>query len=254
MLLRRMPFRLPPLRRPARLALLAGLGIVLALALLIGHKTDAPREANKIVPRLDEATADRLIRRMGEDASPKALLTSCPADVWRSRGDLSRSPPVTPAACAKAPDTCLADCLEFSRGNACFTLARVMERTRDGLAAQTLHVLACAAGQSGGCVNRGGGLRNNRFADDPFPRDPAIRQPCEVRSFTIACDDDGAWGCAMRGQAYANGEGVPADAAAARRDFAKACALDPKFPACAFAKRRLAEMEAAADPTRGGPR
>ena len=207
---------------------------------------DASEQDGAIVPPLDKPTADRIARHMEADPALKGLLAICPADAWRRRGDLTHSPPITPAACAKTPDTCLADCLEFSSGHACYALARVMQKTReaDPLTGETLYQLACAAGDESGCVNRAAGLRNTHFAGDPYPKVPAAaREACQLKSFAIGCDADDPWGCAMRGQAYALGEGTPADAAAARRDYAKACAKDQKFAACGFAKGGLAEME-----------
>ena len=50
-----------------------------------------------------------------------------------------------------------------------------------------------------------------------------------------ACDGNHAYACAMLGNAYASGEGVPRDAAKATKLWKKACAGKARFPAAAFA-------------------
>ena len=243
---------LPFDRRWLVFGVLFGVGVAIAIATRTPPAppppSDAAEQDGSVFPTLDQPTADRIARRMDADPTLTALLATCPADAWRRRGDLSRSPPIDAATCAKAPDTCLADCLEFSSGHACFRLARVMQKSDEAhpLVGETLYQLACATGEAAGCVNRAAGLRNGDYAGDPYPKPP--RAACQLASFEIGCDADDAWGCAMRGQAHRLGEGTPVDAAAARRDYAKACAKQPTFAACVFAKAGLAEMDRPAVP------
>ncbi len=86
-------------------------------------------------------------------------------------------------------------------------------------------------------------MRNGRYAGDPFRETPlAMRQDCEVRSFMLDCDRRGAWGCAMLGHAYRNGEGVAAQPERARAAFEASCRIAPKFAACTFAKGYLDKL------------
>ena len=148
------------------------------------------------------------------------------------------------AACGADPQKCLADCLEFSNGSACFALAAIVQAgDLDPMVGENLCQMACSSGDVAGCVNRAAGLRNTTYPNDPYPKRPAAaREACQYKSFSIGCEANDPWGCAMRGQARALGEGVPANAAAARRDYATSCKISPDFAACTFAKRALAEM------------
>ena len=235
--------------------LFAPILIVLA-ALALGGSAQAagsPRDqSGRLIPRLGPATIDRLTRRMDADAALHRLLAVCPADVYRRRAGTAAG--VSLEACGRRPDQCLAQCLDRGSPDACFTLAGIVQAAPhlDPLYGESLYQMACAAGDAAGCVNRAAGLRNASYAGDPYPKQPdARRSVCQFRSFAIGCDAGGAWGCTMRGQAYARGEGVPADVAAARRDFARACALGPLFAACTFAKKQLEELHKPAAPGAG---
>ena len=107
-----------------------------------------------------------------------------------------------------------------------------------------MYALACTMGFPAGCTNRAAGIRNGGYEGDPFRDAPlATKQTCEYRGFLIDCDRRGAWGCAMLGQAYRNGEGVAAQPERAKAAFEASCRINPKFAACAFAKGYLDEMD-----------
>ena len=222
-------------------------GLFLSGLVALGASAQAaspPRDQNgNLIPRLAPATVDRLARRMDGDAAVRRLLALCPADVYRRR--VGPGSGATQAVCGRRPEQCLALCLERGSADACFSLAGIVQATPrlDPLYGESLYQMACAAGDATGCVNRAAGLRNASYAGDPYPKRPAARRlTCQFKSFSLGCEAGGAWGCTMRGQAYALGEGVPADAAAARRDFTRACALGPRFAACSFAKKRIEEL------------
>lgn len=228
-------------RAVARLALIA---VLVALPAAAPAASPPRDQAGRIIPRLAPATIGRLVRRM--DASPALhrLLALCPADAYRKLGS-GTAAGVTQAACGRGAERCLALCLERAGADACFTLAGIVQAAPrlDPLYAESLYQMACAAGDAAGCVNRAAGLRNTSYAGDPFPKRPAAgRLACQLKSFSLGCAANDPWGCTMRGQAELLGEGQPADAAAARRDFAKACAADPQFAACTYAKKLMEGM------------
>ena len=138
------------------------------------------------------------------------------------------------------PELCLEQCRKFDDPQACLNLALALQ-TREPEApakfVQSLFAQACALAEEGGCTNRGAGIRNGGYEDDPFARrTPREARACQFRTFDFACSKDDAWGCAMLGQAYAAGEGVAKDRNKANIAFSRACAQDPKFAACDFAK------------------
>ena len=153
----------------------------------------------------------------------------------------------------RCPRDCYNLCVEWANGSACFRLAETYTHysldVPDALDKERFFALACAMGYPAGCTNRAAGMRNGRLAGDPLYEAPiAARHHCEYRSFLLDCDRRGAWGCAMLGQAYQRGEGVTAQQQRAKAAFEASCAINPKFAACDFAKRRRAEMEASLAP------
>ena len=130
-----------------------------------------------------------------------------------------------------------------------------MEQTGEpalDLPARRYHAYACALGQSGGCTNRGGGMRNGPVPGDPWWKastPDAAKDACLYRSFQSSCAGLDSWGCAMLGQAQEYGEGTPANPAAARLSYRRACDLgqDKTFAACVFARAGLAPLAAQPD-------
>ena len=184
------------------------------------------------------------------DRDPLAVRAgnTCPAELYsrsrRSVGDEDES--VSEMDCFKNPAVCHMRCTIFRSGEDCFQLARVFQDNSDIAApkyVQTLFSMACAQGYAAGCTNRGAGLRNGGYDDDPLlGMNERAKNQCQFRTFRIACSGDDAWGCAMLGQAYANGEGIKRDAARARRVYWKSCGFGEKFAACRFSKRGLRDL------------
>jgi hypothetical protein len=192
-------------------------------------------------------------------AEPRLLrsFATCPADTFERERPFWRrlAAPKEPSerTCAQHPAACYDLCVGWANGPACFRLAEAYTHhsldVPDALDKERFYALACASGFPAGCTNRAAGVRNGRYAGDPLRETSlATQHACEYRSFLIDCDRRGAWGCAMLGQAYQRGEGVASQAQRARAAFEASCAIDPKFAACDFAKRRLSEMEAASAP------
>ena len=207
----------------------------------------------------NKTEAAQVSQRMHGDPRVARLLAACPADAFESERPFWRglAAPQRPSerTCALHPADCYDLCVSWANGPACFELSFAYEHhsldVPDGLDQLRLHALACAMGFPAGCTNRAGGIRNLGYKDDPFHVAPlATKQACEHRSFMLDCNRHGAWGCAMLGQSYRNGEGVPAQATRARAAFQASCDLAPEFAACAFSKRQLEQMSS--PPTPGG--
>ena len=205
-------------------------------------------EARQVSQRL--RTEPRLLRSFA----------TCPADtfererpVWRR---LAKPQEPSERTCALHPAECYDLCVRWANGPACFKLALAFTNhsldVDDVLDKERFFALACALGYPAGCTNRAAGMRNGRYPGDPLREAPlASQQECEYRSFRIDCDRRGAWGCAMLGQAYRNGEGVMAQEARAQAAFEASCEINPKFAACDFAKQWLSEMETPRAPADG---
>jgi hypothetical protein len=216
----------------------------------------APLQAQDTTPdaALLKAIADRIDTVAGMDA----LFAACPADIfdtrsgwfdsWRDAGKVGSQ-----QACADDPGLCAQECLDGNKGRTCLHLAQVYETAAaesmlntHRITSRKAHALACAFGRPGGCTNRGGGIRNWLLDGDPFASmAPQARDTCLFHTFEVACAADDAWGCAMSGQSFAQGEGVLADPVRARVQFRKACLLagDPAFEACVFAKSSAAALD-----------
>jgi TPR repeat protein len=158
-------------------------------------------------------------------------------------------------ACEADPAYCHSACTQALSGEACFSLGRAMqdnEPETKGRHYEALFTQACALGHAGGCTNRGGGIRNGGYEDDPFRAvDDAERESCLFRTFEVACGEEDAWGCAMLGQAYHRGEGVPADADSALRHYRQSCEISPDFAACQFAEGGIYEITGKDEPSEG---
>lgn len=194
-------------------------------------------------------------------AEPRMMRSfeACPADAFARERPFWRGPAEprqpTTRTCALHPADCYGLCVGWANEPACFNLAQAFEHhsldTPDELDRQRFHALACAMGYPAGCTNRAAGIRNGQYRDDPFRYMPlADKQACEYRSFLIDCYRRGAWGCAMPGQAYRNGEGVASQPKRARAAFEASCEISPKFAACDFAKRQLEMMGCVVPPER----
>lgn len=233
--------------RCAWFAVLAAIGVDLfcgpAAATVAGTKP--PPET------LNLAEAREVVETISRDAALTALAKACPADVfardlpwWRR---LAGTADIPRATCAAKPKRCLDRCLRWANPEACFSLAQAIEEHDDVLEEyrkEALFTKACALGMGAGCTNRAAGIRNGAYEKDPFRSvaEPE-REACLFRSFKVDCEQDGAWGCAMLGQAYQLGQGTEADLAKARAAFEKSCTIDDDFAACDFAKDSIETMD-----------
>ena len=256
----------------ARLVTLAGRGwlddrmamhqttplITLVFAILLtfvrsaGAVDEADTDAAAREALFNKTEAAAVSQRMRVEPLVTRSFTARPADTyareppfWRG---LAKPQAPTERTCALHPADCYDLCVGWANGPACFDLAQAYEHhsldVADELDRQRFYSLACAMGFAAGCTNRAAGIRNGGYREDPFRDTPLVdKWACEYRSFLIDCDQRGAWGCAMLGQAYRNGEGVAAQPERARAAFEASCAISPKFAACAFAKRQLERMD-----------
>lgn len=238
------------------------LALVILFALVrasaAAEQDDADAAAREAL--FNKAEAAQVSQSMRTDPRVVRVLAACPADAFGSERPFWRglAEPQRPSerTCALHPADCYDLCLGWANGPACFELAFAYDHhsldVPDRLDQLRLHALSCAMGFPAGCTNRAGGIRNLGYEDDPFHAVPlADKQACEHRSFRLDCDRRGAWGCAMLGQSYRNGEGVAAQPQRARAAFQASCDLAPKFAACDFAKRQLGQMDRPAAPTGG---
>ena len=219
--------------------------LCLAAALLLPA---APARAQTPALNLDEARGVTAL--MDKDRLMQRTAHACPADVYATLV----SPPervisprdVADDYCAAFPGECYRLCAETRSPVHCFRLAQTFEANISVIKPRyklALFTFACATGGKGGCTNRGAGLRNGYYDDDPLRRlSRKAKQSCEFRTFRTACGKDDPWGCAMLVQSHRVGEGTPRNATRARRSYEKSCALKPDFAACRFAKSDLEAM------------
>lgn len=186
-------------------------------------------------PALDYAGAQEVVQKV-LTAQPD-MYAVCPADVYAPPRKPLVSASVTEQSCAAYPGNCHVACTVLNSGPHCFALARAlqMESKNYHRTYEALFALACSKGYAAGCTNRGAGIRNGDYGDDPFAGHPAAKS-CSFRSFRIACRGNDSWGCAMEGQSHFNGEGTRKQRSVARARFNKACRLGPDFEACEFAR------------------
>jgi hypothetical protein len=199
--------------------------------------------------------ADRILAVPGIDG----LLARCPAEIqgsWTSRSWLAREDKaVGEGTCARNFGRCASACLEGNSGEACTMVAYILESRDSTLkpAARHGYALGCALGDPSGCTNRGANIRNAARDDDPLSLLPRSQTAsCLFNTFEAACAAGDAWGCAMSGQTYAQGEGVERDRQTAARLYRQACTLSGEGPdaesvkaPCRFARSRLESLEAA---------
>lgn len=182
--------------------------------------------------------------------------SACPADIFKRRATLfsffgtDEWPDLD--GCAADIKLCHDACVQGENGQACFSLARVLQEHGAPAADrhyEPLFALACAIGKSGACTNRGGGIRNGGYAADPSKNwSEEEKATCLRRTFKMTCDKGDAWGCAMYGQSLFLGEGGAQDDVAATAAFEKSCVLDPDFASCEFSQSYLNDMKALAAP------
>ena len=223
---------------------------LLGIAFLAATAASGPAHAEEPKAGFDPAAAKAVTAAIDRDERLAGMLRQCPADLFRReariwRGVL-RSERLSGGSCDARLGECFEACARRGDASACFRLAQSLQGHEEAAAPrswETLYAAASAAGKGAGCTNRAAGIRNGGYDDDPFRDAPeAEKERCQFRSFRIACREGDAWGCAMLGQAYKNGEGTPRSVAKARGAYRKSCALSPDFEACTFAKSDLNEL------------
>lgn len=209
---------------------------------------------------VDTERFSALFKAIAGSAAAQSAHRSCPADVfdkvrpfWRRWWDTYVGDTNLPLeTCGDDPMSCAFMCLTLRGADACFTAARVIQDNageHEQGYAQALFAYACALGYPAGCTNRAAGVKNGGYEGDPMP-DPEKPETatCLFRSFSVACARRDAWGCTMHGMSLQYGEGVAADAEAARRAYDKSCDIDPAFAACETARDQVKQMDAPAPP------
>lgn len=192
-------------------------------------------------------------RLLASNQKAQSLWQACPADIFGSgKGFWSSfidNPEFDIEDCAQDPHGCYRHCFEARNENACFSLARTLQdNTEEKFSRhwEAMFAVACAMGSAGGCTNRGAGIRNGGYADDPFTGKPEdLRDGCLFRTFEKTCLADDPWGCTMHGMSFQYGEGVKADPEVAREFYLRSCALEPDFEACFTAEGQIDEIDSA---------
>ncbi len=223
-------------------ALCGVLGVVLAGIV-------QPTRAEEPTP-LDLAQAKTVMQEMDGDSRLQAVFALCPADAYERDAPFYAAdvkPDATPLGqCSAAPEACYRRCMDHAEPGECFGLARAFQVHGPAVErryAQMMFAMACNTGMGAGCTNRAASLRNATVKGDTERFGHAkAREPCEHRSFVVACTQGDAWGCAMLGQSYENGEGVALSITQARLYYERSCSIDPDFASCAFATGKLAEI------------
>jgi TPR repeat protein len=220
----------------------------LAVAIMVGFAAAVAPAHGDDDPAYDRAAMARVEALLDGDPQFAERYAACPGDLFAAErpffGDLAKD--IRVETCEADPEYCHATCTQGQSGGACLKLARAMQDNEPETKAryyEGLFTQACALGEGSGCTNRGGGIRNGVYADDPF-RDAGktMRDACLFRTFTAACGNEDAWGCAMLGQAYQYGEGTQVNEVAALRHFRQSCEIDPDFAACHFAEDHISNM------------
>ena len=188
---------------------------------------------------VDPETLGTVLARIDASAEIGAHYRACPDDIYASKVQGLPNPREEiglDAVCAADPDGCLNACLFERDAERCFMLGyllHVAKNAPDARYAEMLYAQACATGSAVGCTNRGAGIRNGDYANDPFGNaDPKETDACLTRTFDRMCAEDDAWGCFMVGQSYEHGEGVPKDDAQSKRFYRMACDISPDSGAC----------------------
>lgn len=220
----------------------------LAIAIVAGLAAAIAPARGDDAPAYDGAAMARVKTLLDGDPQFAGRYAACPGDVFATErpffGDLGKD--IRVETCEADPLRCHTACMPGQSAHACMGLARAMqdnEPETDARHYEGLFTQACALGEGSGCTNRGGGIRNAFYPDDPFrDADATVRDGCLFRSFTAACGDRDAWGCAMLGQAYQYGEGTPASKETALLYFRLSCEINPDFAACRFAEDHIDDM------------
>ena len=204
------------------------------------HAGDHTAEIAALLPLLEKNTELR------------SAYEACPADIYRTKATLFSLLGTTDGpdlfTCAADLKFCHDSCVQGKNGDACFSLARVLQGLSEPAADrhyEPLFALACAIGKPSGCTNRGGGMRNGGYTEDPSGKwSEEARGLCLRRTFKAGCDGGDAWGCAMYGQSLFLGEGGAADWAAARRRLGNPARSIRISTAANFRKSYLSDMKA----------
>jgi TPR repeat protein len=191
-----------------------------------------------------------LFAKIAANAALQERWATCPADLYQSQRSLwsrfAGSRDVELEECEGNPYGCYYDCFEGGNENACFELGRAFQDHMEPTFSknwETMFAHACAAGSRGGCTNRGAGIRNGGYEDDPFyTAKDEERDACLLRTFEISCSAEDPWGCTMLGQAYQYGEGTLVDTVKARTFYERSCEYEPDFAACDYAKNLMSEL------------
>lgn len=190
-------------------------------------------------------------RELAGDAAVSLDYATCVGAVAGSRADRPSaiSGALSTDLCLAKPRLCLDLCRRHGDAKACAHFgwaAQKGEPTIPPRIGAAFFARACLLGYAAGCTNRASGIRNGDYADDPFRNAGLYARVCEFKAFRFACAHNDAWGCAMLGQAYGNGEGVHVDKTAALAAYKKTCDLAPAFVACETAKSNIETLSAPA--------
>jgi TPR repeat protein len=219
-----------------------------AAALLLGFTAGLAAAQGPPAVKTDMFPA--LFEKIRNDADLQELWSACPADIYRTKaafwvGQIDSSD-IDVSECEADPFACHRACFQGLNENACFSLALALQRNAEEKFSrywEAMFARACAAGHDGGCTNRGAGIRNGLYNDDPFTaRSEIARNSCLFRTFQTSCRAGDAWGCTMHAQSYQYGEGVPVDRDKAAEFYRKACDIHPDFDACYYAEEQLQKL------------
>lgn len=192
-----------------------------------------------------------LLPALEKNAELRTAYNACPADIHKSKATLFSLLGTVEwpdfDACGADLKHCHDACAHGQNGEACFNLARVLQEHGAPAADrhfEPLFAMACAAGKAAGCTNRGAGMRNGDYPNEPAKKwKKAERELCQRRTFKAACDGEDAWGCAMYGQSLFLGEGGEDDWEGAKAAFSDACEMGPDADSCEFAASYLNDIK-----------
>jgi len=167
------------------------------------------------------------------------VIRLCPADMAGTDGtnnveDLARD-------CAAAPYQCLAKC-NSGGDETCLALAHAFDAATDPRIEPTTkefaYARACSFGNANGCTNRAAFIasRPEHWLPEFTESDANL---CAFRSWSLTCDADDAWGCAMLAIFSGEGRGTARNSDVAVRLVEKTCLLWPDSDPCRAATRYL---------------
>lgn len=226
-------------------AIAAALAGAVAAVLLVGHSGLAQDEPK---PKTDYG---EIHRKLDQRPEIWTRWDQCPADIFReNRAMLSylmSSRDYDLAECEEDAGACFTACFDGRNEHACFELARALQENTEREYSrywEAMFAQSCATGSDGGCTNRGAGIVNGNYADDPFgKKSPEESATCGFRSFEVSCGAGDAWGCTMLGWEYKSGEATARDVEKAKAAFTKSCAINDNFVACDYARDELKGFE-----------